>query len=392
MELDIDLSISKCRMNSDYSILTAILEKDIKFFEIKTFKEIEGLMKKNIGLSKLAFPIHRSKILIILGTQSNPRFPENSVNLWDLEKQESIGSINIAVDPFQPDDILFDMFLANTYLFIISRYRIYMFDLMTLEHEFTFEDVFGVEGGVSYNYSEKKIVLAYISNSNRSIVKINKIRIIKDGLEYSQRFLTTNFDKVQYIKISPHYKFLAVADSAGEKINIYSLNSYKIKKCLWRGAGKVQIISIFFDSDNNYIGLYSTQKTLHIYTISELSKRKRQNINRRRNSININSNINIEKENEEDEEQINATKGKKNNKLKKIYTTFRKKLGNKYIESFARYKDEKVLFRDVVLTFFNDSKDIVIIDKIGTVLIIKFNKKSGGPCWLLENKKLDCNT
>ena len=50
-------------------------------------------------------------------------------------------------------------------------------------------------------------------------------------------------------------------------------------------------------------------------------------------------------------------------------------MGNKYIESFARYKDDKVLLRDVVFTFFNESKNIVIIDKLGKVFIIKFNKK-----------------
>ena len=391
MESDIELNISKCRMNSDYSILTTMLEKEIKFFETKTFKEIEGLTKKTLGHTKSAFPIHRSNILIILGTKSNPRFQENTVHLWDMEKQESIGSINIKVE-FQTDDILFDAFLANTYLFLVSRYRIYMFDIMALEHEFTFEDVYGMEGGVSLSYSHHKIVLAYISNTNPSIVKINKIKILKDRLEYSQRFLATDFQKVQYIKISPKYKFIAVADSAGEKINIYSLQSYKVKKFLWRGMGNVKIVSIFFDLDNNYMGLYSTQKTLHIYPIFELNRRKRVNLGGRRSnrpSIIIN-NDNIE--NEEDEEQINATKNKKKNKFGGLFKNIKKKLGNKYVESFARYKDDKVLFRNIALAFFNESKDIVIIDNIGSVFVIKFNKKSGGPCWLIENKKLDCNT
>ena len=186
MESDIELNISKCKMNSDTSILTTILDNEIKFFETKTFKEIEGLTKKALGHTKSVFPIHRSNILVILGTKSNPRFQENTVHLWDIEKQESIGSINIKIDPMQIDDILYDIFLANTYLFLISRYRIYMFDLMTLEHEFTFEDVYGIEGGVSFSYSHHKIVLAYISNTNPSIVKINKIKILKDRLEYSQ--------------------------------------------------------------------------------------------------------------------------------------------------------------------------------------------------------------
>ena len=389
-ETESELNIIKCRMNSDYSILTTILVKEIKFFETKTFKEIEGFIPKNIGHSKSVYPIHRSNILIILGTKTNPHFPENTVNLWDLENQESIGTINIEIDPLQPDDILFETFLANTYIFLVSRYRIYMFDLMTLEHQFTFEDVYGVDGGVSISFSERKIVLGYISNSNHSIVKINKIRILEDSLEYSQRFLATNFNNIQYIKISPKYKFIAVANNTGEKINIYSLRSYKFKKCLWRGKENAKIISIFFDNDNNYIGLYSTQKTLHIYPITELNIRRRTNNNRRPSKvIGINNNIN---ENDEDEEQLIAIKGKKKNKIGGLFKNVKKKFGNKTVESFARYKDDKILVRDILLIFFNENKDVVMIDKIGKVFVIKFNKKNGGICWLIENKNLNCNT
>ncbi len=395
MESETELNIIKCKMNSDNSILTTILEKELKFFETKTFKEIEGLIEKNYGHIKSAFPIHRSHILIILGTKSNPRFQENSVHLWNIEKKESIGSINIKENSFQPDDIIFDIFLANTYLFLVSRYRIYMFDLMTLEHEFTFEDVFGVEGGVSFSFSENKIVLAYISNTNHSIVKINKIRILKNKLEYSQRFLSTNLESVQYIKISPRYKFLVVVDSIGEKINLYSLRSYKIKKTLWLGYNnKVKINSIFFDLDNNYIGVYSQINVLQIFQISELNIKRRINTTGRkptRQNLYINNNNDINNiENEEDEEQKDVLKGKKKMKLNKIFKAIKKKTGNKYLESFAIYKDDKVLFRDVVLTFFNERKDVVIMDKEGNVFVIKFNKKNGGQCWLIENKKLEC--
>ena len=395
MENENELNIIKCKMNSDNSILTTILEKELKFFELKTFKEIEGLIEKNYGHIKSAFPIHRSNIIVILGTKSNPRFQENSVHLWDIEKKESIGSINIKENTFQPDDIIFDIFLANTYLFFVSRYRIYMFDLMTLEHQFTFEDVWGVEGGVSFSFSETKIVLAYISNTNHSIVKINKIRILKDKLEYSQRFLTTNLGSVQYIKISPRYKFLAVADSIGEKINFYSLRSYKIKKSLWLGySNKVKIISIFFDIDNNYIGVYSQLNILQIFPISELNFKRRINvIGRKTTRLNLRNNNNNDTnniENEEDEEQKDAFKGRKKMKLNKIFKSVKKKAGSKYLESFAIFKDDKVLFRDVMLTFFNERKDIVIIDKEGNVFVIKFNKKNGGQCWLIEKKKLDC--
>ena len=38
MELENELNILKCRMNNDYSILTTVLEKDIKFFETSAKK------------------------------------------------------------------------------------------------------------------------------------------------------------------------------------------------------------------------------------------------------------------------------------------------------------------------------------------------------------------
>lgn len=394
MDSEEEMIIDKCRMNSDFSVLTTIHKNKLNFFEINTFKEIAGFSEKNIGFVTLAFPIHRSNILIILGHKSNPRFPENSVHLWDIENQESIGSISIKVDPLQPDDILFNAFLANTYLFVASRYRIYMFDLMTLEHQFTFEDVYGKEGCISMGFLEKKIVLIYISNTNQSIVKVNKIKILKNGLKYSQRFIATNFPSVQYIQISPKCKLLAVADGPGEKLNIYSLRSYKAKKCLWRGHGNVKIISIFFDSDNNYLGIYSSQKTLHIYPLSSpriprnrTSLAGRKSIRRNNTNSNINASIN---NNEEDEEQQLANKGKnKPSKFVGLFKNIRKKIGTKYVDSFARYKDDKVLVRDIVICFFNENKDILLIDKIGKVFVIKFNKKNGGMCWLTETRNLD---
>ena len=389
-----EISIDKCRMNSDWSILTTIQKHKLIFFEIKTFKEIADFSDKNTGIVTLAFPIHRSNIIIILGNKANLRFPENTVHLFDIQKQESIGTISIKVDPNIPDDLLFNVFLANTYLFVCSRYRIYMFNLMTLEHEFTFEDVCGKEGCISIFYTEKKIFLSYISNTNPSIVKVNKIKILKNGLKYSQRFIATNFSIVQYIQISPKGKYLAVADGPGEKINLYSLRSYKARKCLWRGYGNVKIISIFFDNNNNYLGIYSTQKTLHIYPIYDPKLRNRPSIMGRKSlRRNTNASLNMSNvNNDEDEEQLQAIKGKnKPSKVVGMFKNLRKKAGAKYIDSFARYKDDNVLVRDIAISFFNDNNDIILIDKIGTVFTIKFNKKNGGLCWLTDKKKLDTN-
>ena len=66
-------------MNSDGSILTTIHKHKLNFFETKTFKEIADFSDKNTGFVSLAFPIHLSNIIIILGKKSNLHFPENTV-------------------------------------------------------------------------------------------------------------------------------------------------------------------------------------------------------------------------------------------------------------------------------------------------------------------------
>ena len=63
MEYEEEISIDKCRMNSDYSILTIINKHKLNFFETNNFKEIADFSDKNTGYVSLAFPIHRSNIL-----------------------------------------------------------------------------------------------------------------------------------------------------------------------------------------------------------------------------------------------------------------------------------------------------------------------------------------
>lgn len=388
------MNIDSCRMNSDLSILTVIQNNKVNFFETTNFKEItDGCNLTSFGIVSTAFPIHRSRIIIILGNKDNPRFQENTVHLFDIENQESIATIKIKLDPELPEDKIINVILANSYIFLVTKNRILMFNLMTLEHIFTFEDVYGCEGCVGVGFLERKIILSYVSNTNKSIVKVNKIKILKKGLKYSQRFIATNFAAIQFIQISQKCKFLAVVDSLGEKINVYSLRSYKAKKYLWRGYGQVKIVGICFDFENRFLALVSSQKTLHIYPIVKHS------ISQSRTSINRSSKIRkVEKRkknndaDDDDDQQYYTYGKKKGSKIVGFLKKVRKKINNKYQESFAKYKDDKVWKNDIVNFFFNDKKDICLVDKTGKVFVIKFNKKNGGMCWLGDTKHLDTNS
>ena len=117
--------------------------------------------------------------------------------------------------------------------------------------------------------------------------------------------------------------------------------------------------------------LLSDQKTFHIYPL-------------------LRRYLNIKAKSSEDDDQDYYNYGrKKPSKIKSLFKYIRNKMGRKYQESYAKYKDENVLVNDIILFYLNEKKDLIIFDKLGCVFIIKFNKRNGGMGWLHQRKYLE---
>ena len=155
---------------------------------------------------------------------------------------------------------------------------------------------------------------------------------------YSQHTLCSDFESIQYISVSPLCKFLAVVSGSGDKINIYSLLSYKARKYLWRGYSNAKIVGIEFDHEAKFMCLLSDQKTFHIYPL-------------------LRRYLNIKAKSSEDDDQDYYNYGrKKPSKIKSLFKYIRNKMGRKYQESYAKYKDENVLVNDIILFYLNEKK------------------------------------
>ena len=92
-----------------------------------------------------------------------------------------------------------------------------------------------------------------------------------------------------------------------------------------------------------------------MYLIFDPRLRSRQSVAGRkslRRNTNAGLNVSNINNNEEDEEQMQVNKGKNRpSKFVGIFKNIRKKIGTKYVDSFARFKDDKVLVRDIVICF-----------------------------------------
>lgn len=358
----------------------------MNFFDTSNFQEYaEGLGNKFNGVS-ICIPLYKSQICVIVGSEKSKEFPKDKVIIFDLSSQKEIGSIKLNLED---EEKVYKVYVNIKTIFIVLKDKILFFDLIKLSYLGTIEDVKGETQFVSFGCTREEnltphITVAYVSFLNEKIVKIAKVFFSSQAQIpfISYHTLATDFESIQFISVSSKCKFLAVVSGSGEKVNIYSLKNYKARKYLWRGYSKVQIVDIVFDEEDKFLCLFSTQKTFHIYPLL------RRYLNPRAKGTE--AVIEEEKGNIEDQDQDYYNYGKrKPNKVKRMFKSIRKNIGRKYKDSFAKYKDDKILTDEIVYFYFNHKLDIIAYDKYGRVLIIKFNKRKGGMCWLHQTKYLE---
>lgn len=367
------LNVTNSSYNYKTSMLTVVQPDSVKFFETQNFREYSESFEKNVPNIEIAHNVNKSSIVLLVGSHKNEDCPPNKVVFYDLETQQSIAEIKICLNQFNAKDKIYSIFSSNIYVFVVTLNKIYMFNLYTLELLFCFYDVNGLPGHVAFEYNEDFSLLAYVSATNNNIIKINKITNAVGEIMHSQRYITTNFeDGIQYLAMSPMNKFIAAANGSGQKIHVYSLKSYKIRRTLLRGKKSAKIMGIIFDKEAKYLGVYDSLKFVKIYPLLKKFLVKEKAVRKGRNYV--------KKKEMDDEEDYYSYEKQGDSKYDFL------KEG--YKEPYAEFKGDKKIKNDILTFFFNRSKDIVMVDKSGKIMTVMFNKRKGGLCSSLDSGSL----
>jgi hypothetical protein len=71
---------------------------------------------------------------------------------------------------------ILDFRISKTLIFIIIPLKILIFELSTLQYLGILEDFFYFDNKLSFSLEKNPNLIAYISNSNRAIIKIHKCK------------------------------------------------------------------------------------------------------------------------------------------------------------------------------------------------------------------------
>ena len=115
----------------------------------------------------MAIPLHRYRIIAFVGTVDNSSFPPNQLIIWDDFRRSKIGMIML-----QPK--ILEIKLTKNAIFILVENKILMFELISLKYVGSFYDVVNDINKCSLGFMTNPLVLAYTSQSNKSVIKICK--------------------------------------------------------------------------------------------------------------------------------------------------------------------------------------------------------------------------
>lgn len=217
----------------------------------------------------ICLPFHRSQIVFLIGNRSNTTFAYDKITLFNIETKKQIANIQLSLNE---EETVKKLYATTRNLFVVLTHKILLFNILTLQYITSFEDVKGHKGAVSFSSIKDdqltpETTFCFISYLNNHNIKLFKLKYENDKLVVSQQLLATDLEGIQYVSISSQCKFLAVVSLDGEKINIYSLRTYKARKYLWRGKTKVTIVDVVFDPTDRFMCLFSLQKTFHFYPL-----------------------------------------------------------------------------------------------------------------------------
>ena len=282
----------------------------MKLYQINTLKCIsstsddKGLYNIEISLASL---FYQTKIILFVGSSrnSNYNYTEKKLNLYDLDKQTKVDSQTF-------DSEILSIKVLNKIIFVTTKEKMTIFNIveennvkrMKFIDSIKFQtNLLGLFDICKCNKNDNKNLIA-VENQLGSVeifvlfhdsLTLNPLSIINPGYKNLQKIIMTQ-------------NFLFIVEEQGVYIKCYCSNDFQLISELYRGKKTSNITNIIEidgackhedntkdtkdnknnrdnkkivdnDKDNHikYIAVSSSNGTIHIYSIVQLSKQDKQN-------------------------------------------------------------------------------------------------------------------
>lgn len=201
-----------------------------------------------------------SNIIALTGSETNSKYPENKLIIWDDNKEEIIKEIRVS------SKIRIIKIIKNI-LFIVNDVKIYIFNFENLSLINSY-DIFSNEKELISFSVNKNIKVAYISK--------NQKQIILENIDTKKQIKIKNdYEELKYIYIHFNLKGDVIAGAMAGKINLYKTSNGELIREIYNdylNKGKINCIS--FSEKDNYLAVSTLDNNSGRINIFDIETKK----------------------------------------------------------------------------------------------------------------------
>ena len=285
-------------------------------------------------------------------SRNNQKHTNKEVIIFDDFYQAEFASLK------DKSEEISNLFVSKNVLFLITLSKIIVVELNTFQVVDIILNINSTHKLVSFNFvdfiaytllkDKKKVFINYYQNKQHKIFSLMKKEI------------TSSFEYVQTLQISPCGDVVGIVSIFGNKIHIYCTQDGKLKDCLFLGPTVQTIENILFSElKPNYLLVLKNDNKFYIYKLSKVKVNNPKCICSKYDDRYISSSSNTETKNSG------------------IFSFFRRPSRNKDIKDVHAFSELEGEFK--FLDFDrNKRKGIILIDSRGQLIKYHFNKNPSG--------------
>eukprot|EP00826_Nyctotherus_ovalis_P054447 TRINITY_DN7129_c0_g4_i2.p2 TRINITY_DN7129_c0_g4~~TRINITY_DN7129_c0_g4_i2.p2 ORF type:complete len:342 (-),score=82.04 TRINITY_DN7129_c0_g4_i2:125-1150(-) len=323
--------------NQDKDCFACGTESGIAVYQSVPYKEV---MRHNFdrGIAQV-FMLYRSNVLALVGGGENPKYPPKKVMLWDDKQKQCVGELSFK---FPVNGVR----LHRELIIVALDFHVHVYRLSDLEMLDAIETCRNAQGICEVSSKGSVVVCPDAKEGAVRAVNYENSRSAQYPLLESP---------ISAVSVTQDGKVAAVSSEDGKTIIVFDTSNGWVLHELYRGASKVEISCLAFDSTGDWLLCSSDKETVHVFSVQT---------------------------NAEDEEGKEPVKNSRQSlKLKKGFSS---NFGAE--KSLAQFRTPH---RKAVVAFGEPGKyQVIIVTYEGKYYRIGFDPKAGGECRKLEEKSL----
>lgn len=199
--------------------------------------------------------LNRTNILALVGSDNNVDYKRSKVIIWDDHQKKSLSELKFNQD-------VMNVKLRKDKIVVVSRDKIYVFNLSTFQNMDIIETGDNSHGIVAVSYDPSQTILAYPDKKKGGV----RIKNYEKSIVFSVKAHDNN---IAQITLTFDGSLLATASDQGTLIRIFSTENGNLLQEVRRGKDKADIKYICFEPNYKFIAATSNKGTIHIWSLSK---------------------------------------------------------------------------------------------------------------------------